>query len=91
MHIERLGLDKKFSREFERKVRGNWEFTLTKLQNSLENFGERWHESRRKVAGNSEKGGTLLRAMYNHHNFHKYVNVLTEKWWFYGSSMVVLW
>ena len=38
MHIERLGLDEKFSREFERKDRGNWEFTLTKLRNSLENF-----------------------------------------------------
>ena len=38
VHIERLGLDEKFSREFERKDRGNWEFTLTKLRNSLENF-----------------------------------------------------
>ena len=38
LHIERLGLAVKFSREFERKVRVKSEFTGSKLSNSRENF-----------------------------------------------------
>ena len=37
-HTERSILRGKFSREFQRKDRGKWEFALTKVQNSLENL-----------------------------------------------------
>ena len=39
-HTGRSILRWKFSREFQRKDRGKWEFALTKVQNSLENFSE---------------------------------------------------
>ena len=47
---ERLKVSLKFSREFQSLDRVKSEFTACKLQNSLENFGERCLVTARKVS-----------------------------------------